>query len=321
AKLYSFGIDVNEKEIIKPRALKKGDTIGVVAPARYIDGDFSEAVALIESRGYKVKLGETCFLKDNGFAGTPKQRADDVNRFFADDEVDAILCLRGGSGSMDMIGMLDYDMIKKHPKMFIGFSDITAVHSALYKKCGLVTVHGPMVSNLSGEMGAVSGYTVSQLFDGIGGNVTDITLPEGGELTALCCGTAQGRIVGGNLSLICRLIDTPYAVDARGNILVIEDTHESAESIRRKLEILSDSGVTDECAGIVFGQFTDSEDSDGESWKDVITDFAEKTGKPCIMGLPAGHENDNMFLPLGVTARMTADENGSGIELLESIYE
>ena len=155
AKIYSYRVNVMEKDIIKPKALQQGDTIGIIAPGKYIDGDISEAVAYIENMGYNVKLGETCSLRNGAFAGTPEQRAVDVEKFFADDEVDAILCLRGGSGCIDILPLLDYDMISQHPKMLIGFSDITVLHSALFRKCGFVTIHGSMLSNFAGFAGDI----------------------------------------------------------------------------------------------------------------------------------------------------------------------
>ena len=320
--VYTYNIKVTKKAVIKPRPLKKGDTIGVVAPAKYLtEGDIDIALELIRSYGYKVKVGATCSLKDGVYAGTPAQRAADINKFFADDSVAAIVCLRGGSGSMDILDKLDYASIAAHPKLFIGFSDITAIHSAVYRKCGLVTVHGSMISNF---VSPHTGYTVSQFFGGLAesGAIGKVKLPEGTALRSLCDGTAEGRIVGGNLSRMIDLIGTPYAIDATDSILLIEDTHESADSIEQKLRILEKKGIIRNCAGIAFGEFTDSDDCDGMSWKDVITDFAERNGKPCIMGLPAGHDEDNMFLPLGVKARLSANANGeSSLEILESVYQ
>lgn len=314
---YVFRIDVNEKHIIKPRALEKGDTIGVVAPARYLDEDISGAVAMLEDMGYSVKLGQSCSLRYNGYAGTPKQRAADINAFFADDEVDAVLCLRGGAGSMDILDLIDYDIIKEDPKLFIGFSDITALHSAIYNKCGLVTIHGPMLSNLALEH---TEYTVAQLRDGLDGDITEPTFPEGAELTALSMGTAQGRIAGGNLSRMCDLIGTPYEPNTAGAIIVIEDTHESAQSIENKLDKLIDSRMIDKCSGIIFGEFTDSADSYGKTWQDVIEKFAAECGKPCAMGLPIGHDPDNMFLPLGIRAELSCTEDGAQLVFLDDIY-
>ena len=321
-KIYSYRIDVREKELIRGKPLRKGDTIGIVAPAKYLDEDISQAVKDIHDRGFKVKVGKSCYLRaEGGFAGTAAQRAADLNAFFLDDEVDAIVCLRGGSGCMDILGLLDFDMIARHPKLLLGYSDITVLHAALFRECGLVTIHGPMINNI---LDLHTPYTLSCFYDGLTGKigVGSVRLPEGAELTALYEGEAKGRIVGGNLSRICDLIGTGYEIDGDGCILLIEDIHETAGSLDNMMKRLYDNGLLDRVDGIVFGEFTDCPDEGGRSWKDVAAKYAELCGKPCLMGLPAGHDADNMFLPLGVKAMMRAGADGSGeLFILQTPYD
>ena len=219
------------------------------------------------------------------------------------------MCLRGGYGSQDILDLLDYDLIASHPKMLIGYSDITFLHSALYNKCSLVTIHGSMIHTL---LNPHTEYTEKQLFEGMTSTepAGKVKCPGGSGLYALHTGTAEGRLAGGNLSCVSKLIDTKYAIKGDHCILLLEDVHENSDSIDTMLHSLEDSGLTDRVDGIVFGEFTDCENTGGRTVEEVLEEFAARTGKPCIAGLPAGHDADNMFLPLGVRVRIKADKDG-----------
>ena len=321
AKIYNFRAVVKTRRVLKPAALKKGDTIAIAAPSRYIEDDFQPVVEMLENRGYRVKVGKCCYLRDNGFAGTPAQRAEELNGFFADDDVDAILCLRGGAGAKDILDLLDYELIKQHPKMFIGFSDITFLHSALFERCCLVTVHDSMIYNF---VYPHTEYTERQFFEGIKNEDTagDAECPAGTALRTLYRGEAEGRLVGGNLSCAVRLMDTAYGIEGDHCILLLEDVHEDADSIDSMLRRLEENGLTDRADGIVFGEFTDCGDSDEKAVEKVLRDFAKRVKKPCIMGLPAGHGEDNMFLPMGVRIGITANADGTAsFTVLENAFE
>ncbi len=349
-------------EQILGKALKKGDCIGITAPAGFIqDNDYNQVLLFLKDMGYEVKLADSCFMADGLFAGSDEERAADLNAFFEDDSVDAILCLRGGYGCARILEYLDYEMIKKHPKLLIGYSDITALHTALIERCGLVTVHGPMVSSFrtiytdyvecllrdkvssdeildgydlsesdlfdldeSSFKGFPMEFTVTQFLKGIRSDeaVGEIELPEGGSLKTVVPGTAEGRIVGGNLTVLASLIGTEYELQGDHAILFIEEVSEAAYSVDRMLQQLYQNGLFDRVDGIMIGDMSTNYDDENRSCEEVIEEYARLAGKPCISGVPAGHGDDNMYLPLNVDARLVAEEDGTAsLTILEPAAE
>ena len=346
----------------KGKALKKGDCIGIVAPASYIENnDFNQAVMFLRSLGYKVKVADSCIQTDRSVVEGDEQRAEALNEMFLDDSVDAILCLRGGYGCSRILDYLDYEMIAEHPKLLMGYSDITALHVALMEKCGIATVHGPMVSSFSDiyssyvqqlfeknlNLEVLTGdsvqpenckidldqisfedmsmdYTVTQFREGITNTdpIGEITLPDGQELTALVPGTAKGRIIGGNLTILASLVGTEYELQADHAILFFEEVGEAAYRIDRLMGQLWENGLFDRVDGILIGEMVNNTDSDECTVSQAIEGYAKLAGKPCITGVPAGHGEDNMFLPFGVMAQMTANEDGTAqLEILEPALE
>ncbi len=346
-------------ELQKGKALKKGDCIGIVAPAWHIDGnDFSQAVLFLQNLGYELKIADSCTDSDRGFAGNDRQRAEDINTFFADDSVDAIMCLRGGYGCARILDYLDYDLIREHPKLLIGYSDITALHVVLMERCGLVTVHGPMISSFKSiysdhvqrlfqniirpddlQEGTDSSeldvfdmdesayanvgleYTLKQFLEGISSNrpIGELEMPEGAALESIIPGTAQGKIIGGNLTVLASMAGTDYELQGDHNILFFEEIGERAYRIDRLLCQLCQNGLLDRVDGILIGDISNNYDDAECTVRQVIEEYAELAGKPCICGLPCGHSSDNCFLPFGVEARMTANEDGTAsLVLLES---
>ena len=284
--------------------------IGVTAPAFYIkDDDFKEALKILEQAGYSVRLTPSCTGRDGYFAGSDEMRAQDINSLYADDDVDAIICLRGGYGSSRILDKLDYPMIAEHPKPLIGYSDVTALHVAINQNSGISTVHGPMISSLKPD---ITEYTLEELLEGLSGEKAagEISLPEGEELSVLVPGTARGYIIGGNLTVITSLIGTDYELKGDGALLLLEDIDEPPYKIDRMLRQLYDSGLFDRVNGILFGEFTGCEDQRGKDLEEVLREYAELSGKPVIMGVPAGHGDNNMYLPLGVEAVMTGEQGG-----------
>ncbi|MBQ7156148.1 MAG: LD-carboxypeptidase [Synergistaceae bacterium] len=293
--------------------------IGVVSPASCINRDEIEAaIRLLEAHDYKVKLGEYVFAENGYLAGTDQQRADDINAMFRDDEVKMILCTRGGYGAARILDLLDYEMIAQNPKPLIGYSDITALHIVLGEKCGLTTIHGPMLPSLL-RPNLASDYTVENFFRGIAGEYPsgEIPMPEGKTLKAVVPGRAEGIIRGGNLTLIASLVGTPYELRGDGALLFLEEVGEKPYRIDRMLNQLWQSGLFDRVNGILLGDFVNCEAPEGVagtfSLEDVLKHYAELSGKPVLSGIPAGHGEYNMFLPLGVYARMEASEDGSGM--------
>lgn len=242
--------------MIKPKALKFGDTIGVVAPASpTLEENVEKAHKKLKDLGFKVKMGKSCYEKYGYLAGTDSLRAEDINHMFRDEEVDGIICLRGGYGTPRILELLDYDLIKKHPKVFIGYSDITALHIAITRFSQLITFHGPMVA--SDMLGDFNQFSKKSLFNFImeGEYLRNIKNPPGEELKTMNPGIAEGSIIGGNLSLIADTLGTPYEIDLKGKILFIEEVGEEPYQIDRMLTQLRLAGKLKEAEGIILGDF------------------------------------------------------------------
>ena len=304
------------------KRLKYGDTIGLIGPSGTVReaGAVDQAIAYMRELGFQVKVGESAHAKYGYLSGTDEVRARDINAMFADPEVDAIVCTRGGYGTMRLLDLLDYDVIRANPKIFVGFSDITALHIAFQKKCGLVTFHGPMATRWMHEF--PDGFTKKALFDALmnaeplGALVNH---PEYHARVTVNPGSAEGMLVGGNLSLIAGTIGTPYELDTKGKILFIEEIGERTYCVDRMLTQLRLAGKFDDCVGVIFGDFCDCPveyPEFGLTLEEVIRDIAAPCGKPMFTGLQAGHVSHKLTLPLGTHCRMDADR--CTLEVLES---
>lgn len=302
----------------RPAALRPGDTVGILAPGTHGGmTDYTKAIALIESLGYRVKLAPSV-TDDNGYlAGTDEERAKDLNDFFRDDSVDAILCLRGGYGSARILPLLDYGEIAKHPKLFIGFSDVTALHAALGERSRLVTVHGPMISTFKGS--GYTPYTLEWFAKGLAGEIpAALPMPPSETLRTVIPGTAEGPLVGGNLTVLASLCGTPYELKGDGAILLLEDTGEDPYRVDRMLNQLFQSGLLSRVSGILLGDFYSAAPRAGEFTVDeVLAHYCSLAGKPVIRNIPAGHGPNNLFLPLGVRVRITGTEDSASVEYTE----
>ncbi len=298
--------------MIKPKALKLGDTIGIIAPASpTTDERVIKAQERLIQMGFKVKMGKSPYERYGYLSGTDVVRAEDINTMFKDKEVDGIICIRGGYGTPRILQLLDYQAIKDNPKIFVGYSDITALHIAFTQIAGLVTYHGPMVA--SDMIGDFSDFSKDNLFRAIMNTepMGKISNPEGEEITTINGGIAEGTIIGGNLSLIADTIGTPYEIDVKGKILFIEEVGEEPYNIDRMLNQLRLSGKLQEANGIILGDFNDCESKKHDenlTLEQVINDQIKPIGKPTIYNLQAGHCNPMVTLPLGVKARLDADK-------------
>jgi len=298
--------------VIKPKALKLGDTIGIIAPASpTTDERVIKAQERLIQMGFKVKMGKSPYERYGYLSGTDVVRAEDINTMFKDKEVDGIICIRGGYGTPRILQLLDYQAIKDNPKIFVGYSDITALHIAFTQIAGLVTYHGPMVA--SDMIGDFSDFSKDNLFRAIMNTepMGKISNPEGEEITTINGGIAEGTIIGGNLSLIADTIGTPYEIDVKGKILFIEEVGEEPYNIDRMLNQLRLSGKLQEANGIILGDFNDCESKKHDenlTLEQVINDQIKPIGKPTIYNLQAGHCNPMVTLPLGVKARLDADK-------------
>ncbi|MBQ2957484.1 MAG: LD-carboxypeptidase [Clostridia bacterium] len=304
------------------KKLKFGDTIGFIGPSGAVrtEGTIERAVAETEKMGFRVKLGESCGKAYGYLSGTDEVRARDVNKMFLDDGVDAIFCLKGGYGTMRMLDLLDYEAIAAHPKIFVGYSDITAMHIAFLEKAGLATFHGPMpVSSWAdGEMDALTreSFFRTLMQDKPAGEL--VNAPDYPRQTVVP-GECEGLLVGGNLSLIVGLLGTPYELDTRGRILFIEDVGEKTYAIDRMLTHLRLAGKFDDCAGVVLGDFKNCEieyPDYGFTLGEIVRDVIVPCGKPIFSGLQSGHCTPKLTLPFGVKCRMDAGK--CALTVLES---
>lgn len=293
--------------------------IGIVSPSSCTDKEaILSADMILRSHDITTKLAPHVFDEYGYLAGTDQHRADDINSMFLDDSVSAVLCVRGGYGSARILDKLSYDIIASHPKPLIGFSDATALINVLLERCGTPTVHGPMLVSLVNDS-LKSDYTLTQLLSALHGETVsgDIPMPEGRKLETLIPGQAEGVIMGGNLTLIASLIGTPYELKSDGALLLLEEVGEKPYRIDRMLNQLWQNGLLSRVNGILLGDFVDCEnknispDTRTFGLDDVLRHYAELSGKPVIKGVPAGHGNDNMYIPLGVKAVMNANEDGT----------
>ena len=316
-------------EAIAPRAkvsaLKEGDTIGILAPAAKGDlAQYSRSIELLEDLGYKVKLAPSVTKSDGYLAGTDEERAKDINDFFADDTVKAILCLRGGYGSARILPLLDTAQIAKHPKLFIGFSDITALHALLGEKCHMVTIHGPMLSTFKNY--DYTAFTLYLFENGLSGSFPtgNLPMPQGESLETLVPGKATGLLEGGNLTVLASLCGTPYELQGNGAILFLEDTKVDPYEVDRLMAQLYQNGLLSRVAGIVYGEFNrrpnEAIDESDFTIDEILSYYANLAGKPAIRNLPAGHDANNLFLPLGIQTTITANEDGTATMSLDESY-
>ncbi len=326
ASSQSAVASTSTRTIIKPRRLRKGDTIGLIAPASNATEDegIRFSIDLIRSLGFNVKTGEHLYDRTQYLAGSDRNRADDVNQMFADEDVDAIFSLRGGYGTPRILPYLNYDSIKANPKVFLGYSDISGILMAIYTKTGLVGFHGPIAQQNFSQYtlaefkkilmhpSASSVIGAAPIFDATEGQVQ-----KENRLTHVAGGIASGRLVGGNLTLVCSLIGTEYEPDFRDKILFLEDVGEAPYRIDRLLTQLWLAGKLQQVAGIAFGKFTKTTTTGNTfSVEEVIRDRCAGLGVPVVLGFMIGHVNDQTVVPIGINAELDGDQGK--LSLLEA---
>jgi len=299
-----------------PKALKPGDTIGLIGASSATPPEsLLPAIEAVENLGYKVVVGDSCRERHGYLAGSDALRANDVNRMFSDSSIDGIFCIRGGYGATKILPYLDYEMIKKYPKVFAGYSDVTALHIAFNQICEFVTYHTPMPSTefIKPEMDE---YTWISFKESV--TLTEeanylLTNPPNHEMTTLVSGTATGPIIGGNLTLVTASLGTPYEIDTKGKILFLEDIDEYERSIDRMLTQLKLAGKLDDAAGLVLGAWTNCGPQNPKRQEQSLrlqTIFEEilvPLNKPILQDVVCGHCLPTMSLPLGRTVTINTD--------------
>lgn len=302
--------------VIKPRALRPGDVVGLIAPASYtfdlwrLDG----AAARVEALGLKPKFGAHVRGRRGFLSGTDEERLADLHAMFADTTVAAVFALQGGYGTPRLLDRVDYELIRRNPKILLGYSDITGLHLAIGRKAGLVTFHGPNM------VGSLPPRTLELLKKAlfVPEPLGDVTNPEETDplnaefpLHTVAPGTARGRLVGGNLTLIASTMGTPYEIETKDRILVVEDTGEAPYRIDRMLVQLKLAGKLQQAAGIVFGTCSDCTPSRSSfeltlSLSEVLDELLGSLKKPVLAGLLFGHTKEKSIIPFGVEAELDA---------------
>ena len=298
--------------IIKPSRLKRGDVIGLVSPASTPNDmqKLDNGIRYLEKNGYRVKLGENVGKSNGYLAGSDQERANDINTMFKDKSVKAIFCIRGGYGASRILDKLDYKIIKNNPKIFVGYSDITALQMAFLQKTGLITFAGPMVAtDFSSE---ISHYTEEYFWEIITSKkkLGRIEQSDKSKMPGISKGNAYGRIIGGNISVLSALIGTEYFPDLKNRILIFEDIDEPPYKIDRILNQFRLLKVFKLLNGIVLGRFVDCFEHDTSkktlTLGEVMEFYLKDLNIPVLYSFPHGHIKDMITVPYGINIKMNA---------------
>ncbi|MFL0195643.1 LD-carboxypeptidase [Clostridium sp. WILCCON 0269] len=301
------------------KKLEKGDTIGIVSPSSPEDPKtIEESIRFLENLGFNVKEGNHIYDKWGYLAGTDKDRAQDLMDMFLDKDVDAILCVRGGYGAMRLLPLINFDIIKKEPKIFAGFSDITTLLNNIYQKCNLITFHSPMCNS------KFDPSTLKSFLDTLMFGYNPFTIENADNIpTDYFNGEyVKGELAGGNLSLICGTAGTPYAINTENKILFIEEVAEEPYKIDRMLTHLTLNGTLQKCKGFILGQFKDCEFSSYEqslTLSEILEDRILSLKKPTLVNFQSGHSYPKITIPIG--ANVEIDLKNGKIHLLEPMVK
>lgn len=311
-------------ETVKPQRLRSGDTVGLITPGSFAPDDaVQKAYRNMESLGLKVKPSKNLRALRGFNAGTDEQRLEDLHDMFADPEVKAVWCVRGGYGCTRLLPYIDYDLIRRNPKIFIGYSDVTALLQALYLETGLTCFHGPVASATFTDY--AKSHLVSLLMDGADSHVISVAKSQNGQKepanqpAVLRGGRASGVLAGGNLSLIAAMAGTPHAFDLKDKLVFLEETTERPYRVDRMLTTLLQASNLKQAAGIAIGQFTDCNPKPDElslSLVETLKDRLAGLGIPVVSGLSFGHVSDNCTFPVGIPA--TLDTENFEVSLQEA---
>ena len=299
--------------MIYPPPPRPGGLVMLVCPSSPLSekesiGDIADAV---EALGFRVRVGESCRGETAcGYAAAPASvKARDINGAFADPDVKAVWCVRGGSTAWQVLPLLDYGLIAGHPKPLIGFSDVTTLHLALNRRCGLVTFHGPTANRVP-EWGKTDGFSWPSLQKALSMEQgLTIENPPEEPIRALSPGRASGELTGGNLSLAAASVGTPWQVDAKGRVLYLEDVGEGVYALDRMLSQLRYAGILEDAAGLVFGPFSNCRNAYRESYgpEELLRDFFAGWRKPVLYNVRSAHCSPMVTLPLGAMCTVDAD--------------
>lgn len=319
ASPFSIGRTKKTADLLLPRHLSPGDTIGIISPSSAVfeTEPYEIAMESMEAMGLKVKLGQFVKNRHGHLAGSDQERAEELNSMFKDPSIDAIIALRGGSGAARILDKIEYDAIAKNPKIFIGYSDITALHAAIFEKTGLVTFHGPLA------VSAWNGFAVNSfkkllfekevLFFENPKNKGDKLVQTTNRIRKITPGKTKGQLLGGNLSVLTGIMGSEYfPKDWNNKILYLEDVGEAIYAVDRMMSQLELGGVLDKISGFVFGKCTNC-NPNGSGYgsltlEEVIDHYIKPLGIPAFSGAMIGHIDDNWTIPNGLEAEIDADQ-------------
>jgi muramoyltetrapeptide carboxypeptidase len=297
--------------VLIPKKLSNGAVIGIVSPSRPVfqelTGQFERGVAFLEAHGFNMVIGEHVYSATLGYAASPREKAEDINRMFADESVRAIICSQGGATANACLPYLDWDCIRAHPKIFLGMSDITVLLNAIHHKTGLVTFHG---SDLMWGFGRNPAAYDEQEFIArlVASRIGEI--PSNRERRMVRSGTAEGRLLGGNLHCLAKLAGTPYFPDFTGAIFFVEAMNIQPEECDHFFQQLKQIGVFDQIRGALVG-YIDSLQKDENAamqMEDVLLHVTAEYDFPILKVNDFGHNCPNTVLPVGGNVRMDADK-------------
>lgn len=301
--------------IVIPKSLKKGDTVALISASGATPPErLQPAIDAVEKLGFNVVVGETCHARHGYLAGSDELRAKELNEMFANPKIDGIFSIRGGYGATKILPMLDLETIKQNPKVFAGYSDVTALHIVMNQQCNFVTYHTPMPSTefIREKM---DDYTWKYFINSVTNTQwSDYQLanPPGEEMVTVFPGTATGQLVGGNLTLVVASLGTPYEIDLQGKILFLEDVEENEQRIDRMLTQLQLTGKLEGLAGILLGGWTDCGPPDPKHPENslrletIVDEILTPLNIPILMNVTCGHVLPTMSLPLGKTVKVDA---------------
>jgi muramoyltetrapeptide carboxypeptidase len=297
-----------------PKALRKGETIGLISPSSHCayPEKIGQAISYLEKNGYRVKPSSHLNCIDTDPAIADSEKLHDIHEMFSDPRVKAIFCLRGGAGAARLLSKLDYNLIAANPKILAGYSDITALSLALYAKTGLISFSGPMVAT---ELYAPSPYTEEHFWGMLtsGTYAQSIENHAGHMVSAIREGCTEGQLIGGNLSVLSSMIGTPFLPSFKDTLLFLEDINEPAYRIDRMLSHLSNAGLLSRCNAILFGQFSSEppEKSENERLKNIFEYYSALNRDAAVLsGLSYGHIRDLMTIPVGARFKVRLTSSG-----------
>ncbi len=287
--------------LLKPPPLNTGDTIAIISPAGTVEpSQLQEAINKLEALGYRVVLGNSVYNNKGYLAGTDRERLDDLHWAFESGEVNGIICARGGYGSTRILDGLDSSLVRNNPKILVGYSDITALLLAMNRLCGMVVFHGPMASDLYNKDEGNAEWLLRVM-----GDPAPLSLELKG-CPILRPGRVRGKVLGGNLSLICHLIGTPFMPSFEEAILVVEDRGEVPYRIDRMLTHLLQSRSLDGVKAILMGDFSGC--GSREEIEALFLEVARRLDLVLVSGIPVGHGPRNMTFPMGIEAELDTNE-------------